>query len=368
MKFNKKMVIMLCTVIAVFLFIIVLAMIFTSGSNKIWSYSTMENKIIVAGKNYYSDNKNELPETGTVSIDVSTLVAKGYLSDLSKHSKDGVSCSGKLYVSKNPVDYSYRVNLDCGDKYSTSSLKKAVMKNLVTSGNGLYEEVQANPNNSTEMQTVYVFKGENVNNYIKIGKTYFQIVKVYENGEIAIIDNGKVLRTVWDDRFNIETNDNKGVNNYSVSRVKDSIENDVLNNTEVYTELKTFITSHTACIAKKGLTDTSKDGSVECSETLENQYFSLLPVYDFMNASLDDNCNETMSKSCYNYNYLSKDANSWWTVTGVLDNNQDVYYVSGSVNETHASNTRRVRLYAHLDANVTYVSGTGSYEDPYILK
>ena len=87
-----------------------------------------------------------------------------------------------------------------------------------------------------------------------------------------------------------------------------------------------------------------------------------------MNASLDENCTHAESESCYNYNYLSESGNGWWTVTGVADNSQDVYYVANSMMDTYANSTKSARLYAHLDSNVTYVSGTGTYDDPYILK
>ncbi len=368
MKFNKKMLIILCSVVAIILFIMVIAIIFVGGSSKVWSYATMEEKIILAGKKYYNDNKEELPEFGTTSVDVSTLVSREYLSDLSEHSEEGVYCSGKLYVTKNIIDYTYRVNLDCGDNYSTTKFNDIVMKNLVTTGDGLYETTQVNPENANENHLVYVFKGQTVNNYIKIGKTYFRIVKVYENGEMAILDNGKMLKTNWDNRYNIVTDDYKGINDYERSIVRDAIQQEIINEQETYQALKTLITTHTACIGNKNLDDDTKDGSTECSKTLKNQYFSMLPAYDFMNASLDDNCNEIMSQACYNYNYLSSENGNWWTITGVGDNNQDVYYVSGSIEETYASSSKKIRLYAHLDANVTYVSGSGTFADPYILK
>jgi len=368
MKFNKKMLVMLCSVMAIILLIVVIAIIFAGGSNKVWSYATMEEKIILAGKKYYADNKNELPENGTTSIEVSALISRGYLSDLSKHSEEGVSCSGSLYVTKNPVDYTYRANLDCGKSYSTVKFKDVVMENLVTTGDGLYEEIQVNPENSSENHAVYVFRGQTVNNYIKIGKSYFRIIKVYDNGEIAVLDDGKMLKSSWDNRFNIVTDDYKGINDYGVSIIRDSIQQQIVNEKETYQGLKTLITAHTSCIGNRKTDDGTKDGSAECSVTLNNQYFSMLPVYDFINASLDSNCNETMSQTCYNYNYLSNESGNWWTITGVGENNQDVYYVSGSVEKTYASSSKRVRLYLHLDSNVTYVSGSGTFADPYILK
>ena len=65
------------------------------------------------------------------------------------------------------------------------------------------------------------------------------------------------------------------------------------------------LTTYTLCIGKRNDLDTSKDGSIECSSPLENQYIGLLPLYDYMNASLDSICLNANSKECQNYNYLT---------------------------------------------------------------
>lgn len=368
MKFNKKMIIMLCSVVAIILLIIVIMMLVLGTGSKILSYAEIENRIVSAGKNYYEDNQDKLPVTGSTSIDTGTLIAEGYLNDLSRYTEDGVSCSGKLYVTKNPNDYSYRANLDCGNSYETKTFKDVVMQNLTTSGSGLYESVQVAPGNSDEMQTVYIFKGDNVNNYIKVGDYFWRIVKIFENGEIMVVGDPELLRTRWDNRFNLEENAYRGINEYEVSRMKDSILSEVVEDKDGYLLIKSLITPHTACIGRRYLDDTSRDGSVECSETLTNQYFSLIAAYDYMNASMDTNCKTALDNSCYNYNYLASSNEETWTITGVADNTYEVYYIDGTLEADYANVTNGVRLLAHLDANVTYVSGTGTYEDPYILK
>ena len=47
------------------------------------------------------------------------------------------------------------------------------------------------------------------------------------------------------------------------------------------------------------------DGSIEKSSLLEKQYIGLLPLYDYINASIDTNCNSALTESCTNYNYLN---------------------------------------------------------------
>lgn len=365
---NKKMIIMMASVVGVIIVLIIVLMLFAGGGSKKLDYSKIEDKIIAAGENYYSDHEDKLPKSGTESMDVATLVAEGYINELSRYTAKDVSCSGKLHVTKTPSGYSYRSSLNCGDTYTTKNLKSAVMDNLVTSGNGLYETEQVDPNNTNSSQKVYVFRGDNVSNYVKIGDYLWEIVKVYENGEVAVLGDPELLRTSWDNRYNVDTKTYRGINDYAVSRMRDTIIAEVINDVDGYLNIKKFITTHTACIGKRNLSDTSKDGSIECSKTLTDQYFSLLPVYDFMNASLDGNCTKALDDSCFNYNYLSSLYRQWWTGTGVGDNTQDVYYLDTSLKTDFASHTNGVRLYAHLEANTIYVSGNGTKEEPYIVK
>lgn len=368
MKLNKKMIIMLSSVVAVIFVIIIIMLIFAGGKSKVISYSALEDKIITAGEKYYSDHEDKLPENGTTSIDTSTLVSEGYLNDLSKYTKKDVTCTGKLYVTKNPSDYSYHASIDCGSSYKTKSFKDVVVKDIVTNGDGLYEELQINPDDNTTTHTVYVFKGEHVNNYIKVGDYYWRIVKVYENGEIAVLGVPELLRATWDNRFNVEFGNYRGINDYSVSRLKDTIEKEVIEDDSSFLRIKSLVTTHTACIGKRTKEDTSKDGSTECSTVLPDLYFSLLPVYDYMNASLDPNCKTALNDSCYNYNYLSNSNDEWWTITGVGDNTQNVYSVDSILKIDYASYSKGIRMLANLSSNVSYVSGTGTMEDPYIIK
>ncbi len=368
MKSNKKMIIILASVIGVIVLLIIILMLVANGGTKNLDYSAIEERIKMAGENYYRDHENELPETGTKTMNISKLITDGYLSDINKKLKDGVTCNGTLYVTKTVTDYSYRAKLDCGSAYSTKTLSSVLLENIVSNGSGLYKTEEVNPDNPSEMHNVYIFRGDNVNNYIKLGDFYWEIIKVYENGEIAVLGDAELLRNLWDNRYNVETDYYHGINKYDVSRVKDAIVEDVLNFEDGYNIIKSLITTHTACYGNRYLDDTSKDGSAECSKTLPNQYFSLLPIYDYMNASLDGNCNKVMDNSCYNYNFLSNHHEEWWTITGVADNTEEVYSIDSVAEREYASVTKGIRLYAHFDPSVMYVSGSGTYEDPYIVK
>ena len=383
MKLNKKMIIMLASVIGVMVVLIIVIMLFVGGGSKVLSYDDIEAKLLSAGESYFLDNEDKLLADGANVVDDDTLVENGYLNDLSTYTEEDVTCNGKVYATKNPSGYTYHAMLDCGKKYSTKTLANKIIKDVVLEGSGLYEEEQVNPNDNSKTHAVYVFKGDNVNNYIKVGDYYWQIVKIYENGEIAVLGDPELLRDTWDNRYNVDSKKYNGVNDYTVSRIRDTIDREVVNDQEGYLMIKSLITTHTACVGKRTLDDTSRDGSVECSKVLENQNFSMIPVFDYMNASLDKNCNKALDYSCYNYNYLASGYDPSWTITGVENqgaftsedgeyftgiNTHLVYGVDSTLNYFDASNVMGVRLYAHLDANTKYVSGSGTYEDPYIVK
>lgn len=369
MKLNKKMIIMMASVLGVIIVLIIILMLFAGGGSKKLSYSELEEKIVSAGQDYFAANPDKLPKSGTDEVDVSTLVSAGYMNELSKYTDKGVSCSGKLYVTKTPDDYSYHAKVDCGTNYSTSFMADKIKENIVTSGNGLYESEQVDPNNSEQTIKVYTFKGDNVNNYIKVGDYLWQVVKIFEDGRMQVLGSTELARSTWDDRYNVETDHYYGINDYKVSRVKEFILSDVVNNKESFLKIKSLITTHTACVANRSLDDTSRDGSTECTEVLEEQYFSLLPVYDFMNASLDSNCKKALDDSCFNYNYLAYDYSvDWWTSTGVLGDSEQVYYVHDKLDSGYAYSNKALRLLAYMDSKVSYVSGTGSEIDPYIVK
>lgn len=367
MKLNKKMIIMLASVVGVLVVLVIILMLFVGGGSKKLSYEKIEEKLLSAGESYYEDNDGKLPENGSTFVSSDVLVEEGYIKELSSYTDEDVTCEGKVYAIKNPSGYTYRSNLDCGKHYKTKTLSSVVKENVVTSGSGLYEEEQINPNNNSEMHTVYVFKGDNVNNYVKVGDFYWQIVKIYENGDMAVLDEGELFTATWDNRYNIDEKKYVGINEYEVSRVYDSIQKDVVKNDGGYLKIKGLITSHNACVGKRLLSDISHSGEAECSEILENQYFSLLPAYDYLNASLDENCGGFDSNSCYNYNYLTFGSSSW-LITAVSDNTSEVYYFTDIMKKDSANQRNESRLYAHFDASVTYVSGSGTYEDPYIVK
>ena len=117
--------------------------------------------------------------------------------------------------------------------------------------------------------------------------------------------------------------------------------------------------------------DTSKDGSTECSVLSTDTYlFSLMTPYEYMRASMDENCKTLNDLSCSNYNYLAKySQGSEWLLTATNQNNYKAYAFTGTaLNLSKASNSKRLRFIVSLNKHTFYKSGTGTSTDPYIIK
>ena len=114
--------------------------------------------------------------------------------------------------------------------------------------------------------------------------------------------------------------------------------------------------------------DTSKDGKIECSTTIEGDYLSLLTAYDFMNASLSSTCKTIVDNNCNNYNYLSTYPKTFWLLTASSDTTFQGYRYSSGISKTRLSSTASARLVANITKNSVYVKGSGTETDPYIIK
>lgn len=364
--FRKKILKIFAIVFAAMVVFLLVLFIVSLVFKKNYSYSEIEDVMKNSAIKFYKDNKKELPkdESHVVMIESETLIETGYMKEFSRYSKQATSCKGTVTVKKSGEDYTYTPKLDCGDSYTTMTLNEQILKqqNIVTTGYGLYSI-----NNS------YVFRGEKVNNYISLDEAMWRIVKVNSDGTMMLILNDKLsTNNNWDNRYNIDMKYSYGINDYSKSRMKDRLEKyysgDSENNIILSDNDKLKLTTFTACVGSRNKADTSRDGSAECSQVLENQKIALLPVYDYMNASVDANCIKTTSASCQNYNYLKGDFN-WWLLNGSPENSYYVYNVdSGVVGADKASDYKAIRPIVYLRSDVLYVSGDGTENSPYIVR
>lgn len=366
--------------------------LFTGGAK--YSYDKIEEKLVNATKKYVEDHPAVLPLTPGTSTTISStvLVSNNYIKDLSSYAKDDVSCNGSVEVYfTEDGHYNYVPDFNCGNKYVTVRLSEQVIKDNdygVVEGSGLYvrrdgefvEDEEDLGGGSDYDSFEYVFRGDEVDNFVKIDDNYWRIVAINDNDDMLLIFVGSVQKSsAWDDRYNEDVNKNQGVNIYEQngikSRAMQAVESFykgevILMNKEEYSpKTRYLVVPMNLCVGKRDKIDTDISGKVECETVLEEQYAGLLPAYYYMSASLDEGCTTITSKSCGNYNYLSQFDDYWWLLTANSENTNEAYSVARSyVQSNNCSYKSNIRPTIMLGSRAVYESGTGSEADPYTLR
>lgn len=357
---NKQKLTLLISIIGVMIIIIlVIAIVVKIIGSKI-TYEELEEKLASAAESYTNDYPNNLPtaENPTTVISATTLIENKYIKELKKYVKDS-SCTANVNILYKEGTYDYQTFLTCKDFQTEKFIDTIKNNNQISSfGEGLYE-----------MNNELVYRGQNPNNYIKFAGQIWRIVKVNNKGQFILIidelDNKNYGN--WDNRYNTETESTKGNNNFALSRALSTLVNIYR---EKYSKYEKYITLYDLCAGKRSVNEMSKDGILECTNAMTNQSIGLLPLYDYMNASLDNLCVTSISNECQNYNYLVNSKDKWWTVTGNSDNTYEVYYInySGRIVNEDATTNANYRYTIALKDNILYKSGTGTLEDPYEIR
>lgn len=348
--------------IGIFLIIIFIIILIASCSkNARYSYEELESKMIKAAQNYYFNNQGSLPQKSgdEVELSLQTLISAGYLKPTNEMLESGESCTGSVMILNNRGEYSYFPILNCGENHKTESLYEILTdsNNIRTSGNGLYR-----------VDNGYYFKGDNVNNYVRLNDTDFRIIGIDSDNNIELISKKGVNSIVWDDRYNISNDSNYGINDFVSnginSRIKDSLEE--LYNSEDLDGIRAYLLPMELCIGKVSQDDTSLNEDKVCSKKISDQYIGLLNVYEYLRASLDENCNGMEDYSCTNYNYFA-DMNSSWTITADADVNFKAFkFDSSGISSYNASNSSSINYVVKISKNTIVSGGSGLEDDPYL--
>lgn len=360
---KKKLIYIFGGIMGLMVALIVIVAIVSSMGGKSLSYEKIENKMKAAAESYFEDNASSLPQEGkSVTIDASTLSNGGYLKDLSDMVKKGENCTGKVVVSKNGARYLYSPVLSCGSSYQTKKLVDVVTGNnpIVTSGDGLYN-----------VDNVRKFKGEYINNYVKIDELLWRILDIDSEGYMRLIYADKSMEEsyVWDDRYNIDEDENIGINNYNISRIKETMKS--LESSEQYIseDSKANLAYRPICIGKRSSENLALNNNEECATKISDQLFGLPYTSDYLSASIDANCKTIDDQSCENYNYLMNSSLSSWTLNGQKEKSYRIFAVSSAgYSISTASNEKSLRPTIYLSNNTLYSNGTGTKEDPYMMK
>lgn len=356
-EIKKKLIRNLLIVIGVFVLVAIILLLFKGCGNKKLTYSQAEKKLVSVSKKYF-DKNNLLPtqegQIAVVATDV--LISNKYIKKF--ETLVGDTCEGKVIVQLNNEEYNYLPYLKC-ENYETNSFKKEMTSSIVTSGDGVYE-----------MNGEYIYRGENVNNYLKFSGKLWRIIKITDDGYLKIISvKPSEDSYVWDDRYNIDTDDYDGINDYSKSRLKEKIDELYYDEAIVSDDYKDKVTVRSICVGERDDYDYSFKSNTECNKKLDGQYVDLITVSDIYNASIDENCKEVEDYSCTNYNYFDKFFNNSWTTISVKGTTSKVYYTTiDALISKKANIDKKIYYVIYLNANEIIDSGDGSEDSPYILK
>lgn len=353
----------------IFLLIIIFLLMFVSctSKGKKYSYEEIEKLLVQKTKQAYGKSSNLPSLNQKVEVSMNDLVSKDLVKSMSEYTQDETtSCSAKVTIYNNNGYYLYVPNIDCGEKYKSSTLYGALIKDSLTeSGNGLYK-----------VNDEYIFKGDQVNNYVKLSGTLYRVISINDDGTIRIIEDKRSNSNVtpWDDRYNAgEGVSHKGINNYYAnglsSRLRDKII-DIYNSDTYSDEVKAYFVSKESCIGKRSINEMENSGIYECSVKSEAYPISVIALYEYFRASLDTNCTGIENESCTNYNYFSESLNNFWTITADKDTTYKAYkLLAGSIRLQDASNTTGIKIVTTLTNDILINNGgDGSSANPYVVK
>lgn len=349
-------------VVGIIILILIIANLFRGRD---YSFYQVENILKNAAIAYYKENEILLPNANNpiTRIDSSQLIENKHMRSLTRLLPSNI-CTAHVDVRFHENEHIYIPFLDCGEAFKTELLVDIVTKNTVEGGEGLYI-----------IGNEHIYRGEKVNNFVFFDDILWHIVKVDENRNIRLVtadtlknERGRDLdRFVWDDRFNVTEQSSHGINNYSVSRIRHTLNNQILNMLEDNLDDLVYFQG---CIGKRTRPFYTNDGSLECSELDNFAKISLLSLYEYIFASMDPTCRAADDSQCQNYNYLALFKDRWWTLTGDGDTTHRVFSVntSGVINSERASEKASIRPVIMLNRFILFQSGEGTRENPFKVR
>ncbi len=217
----------------------------------------------------------------------------------------------------------YRIYNPKGDKGEVlTNLSTAIITNssLVYEGDGLYI---SNGN--------YLYKGENVNNYIIYSNMLFRIIKINADKTIDIVLDDYINKLNWDSEY---------------KEYKDSYINKYLNTKFVDILDKNTLEKTTVCGTKVTLIS-----EVNCSSPDTNNYVRLPSITDYLNSLNEDKT------------YLSEDNDFIWLYNQSEDK---IWYSHGkSVSLGDADKMYQIKPVITLKNTTILLAGDGTKNNPY---
>ena len=192
---------------------------------------------------------------------------------------------------------------------------------IVESGSGLYL-----------INNNYVYKGEEVDNYILINNILFRIIRINSDKTMDLVMDEYVNKVMW----------NKEITTYDKSSIKTYLEKTILPLVNENYLVKTSYCTDKIYELKE----------VSCDNTNNDSYIRLLGINDYLN-SLDDD--KSYMSGDYVWLYNSGKNNAWHTTEKYISNSDP-------------NNLYGVKAVITLKNSVTYLKGNGTKDNPYTLE
>lgn len=349
---NKLFKVLVGSIILIIL-VIIIVIVIVSGQNK----KVTEQNLIAAAEAYYNANPTLLPKENydSTTVQLSTLVNSGYISS----DKEGANCPSYVIATNMNGKYSYTPFIKCNvDIATTPTLMSKITADMTNTGSGFYN-----------YDGKYIYRGENPNNYVKFADTLWRIIGLDENNNIKMIYSDVYVDYYeWDNRYNKDIEEDKGINEFigsEKSRIKEYLDSFFSNklNIDKFTAPRIArITKFNTCIGKVDITT----GNIDiCSETYRDR-IATLTIDDYLDASLDESCSLDNTLNCRNYNFLNLDG---WTINANSSNSYQAYFIDEDkgVYSVDAYIRGAVRPVIALKNDVIYASGSGTITDPYMI-
>ncbi|MGN1267926.1 MAG: hypothetical protein ACI4U0_00240 [Candidatus Aphodocola sp.] len=339
--------------------IIVVLLLVSSCSGKSKSYSSIENDMVSAAKNYYANHKSNLPkeEGDLIKVTIGTLIDYELLEEVKDPNNKNQTCSGYVEVTKVGDEYAYTPFLTCKGNYEPEYLVDKIKNSKLDEyGNGVYE-----------MDGEYVYRGDDVNNYLKFNNQIWRIVKIDDQGDVKIVLAEYTENSYsWDSSYNSESGYNTGITtNYLNTQIRKTLKSYYEDNFSK--ESKSKIVSKNLCVGRYSKSD-NFSVEKECSILKEAEKIGLLNASDYKNASLDQGCNNIDSIECSNYNYLASDGIKTWLLNASSENTYKVYNLSKRIYLSNASNQKRINPVIYITNKSITMVGKGTIKEPYEIK
>ena len=218
----------------------------------------------------------------------------------------------------------YNPKSESGEKITLISNALIYDTPIVFEGSGVYRE-----------SGVYVYKGEQANNYIKYSNMLWRIIRTNSDGSLEIILDDYINVLAWD------------------FEEKDYLDSDVhkyLNDVFVKNLNTDLLVKTTICNDKMESID-----KYSCNKKNNEYYVKLLPANDFLNSVTDGS------------SYIAKEGQLIWL--GTASNDNKVWHSNGSnISTSLSNNSYLVKPVVTIKNSAALLGGNGTLESPFIIE